>query len=572
MSVQAEYGSKFSRNAYRLGIYGALISGAIIFSMPFVWMISTSLKEDDEQMQKDLVWVPRLPPYCPRSPYLDAREGVKLEAPGGLKPEQFSELEPLITPALEPLVNAVPPEKFGATPLETARPLLMAALWKDISSKIPKDKFTRAELPAQLATFATAEQTQKSIERLYRAIAIGKVSLRARGEPEVLLRVGLPEQLAASEPLDGTWTVHESKAETGLRPRQEKTRVDSEGHYAFNEPGERMTFSTEVPFEKTELLKTVSLRLKGDGSWNRLWASIDVDGSHYEARTPNLLFGKRFAEVYFQLPSADDDNDMLIRDWTTTTKSTSDFNQKGRVRLTISVENTSAWTKFYDKATYNYRHALHYIPFWRYLFTSLFLVGINVILSIFSSSLVAYAFARLNWPGRKYCWALLLATVMIPGQVTVIPTFLIFKWLGWFNTLKPLWVGSAFGSVFFVFMLREFMKGIPKDLEDSAKIDGCNYWQIYWNVIIPLVKPTLAAIGIFTFMGTWNEFMGPLMYLSDQKLYPLSLGLFAFQTVAGSNQGMMMAASLLMTLPVIALFFVAQRHFIQGVAFSGIKG
>ena len=116
------------------------------------------------------------------------------------------------------------------------------------------------------------------------------------------------------------------------------------------------------------------------------------------------------------------------------------------------------------------------------------------------------------------------------------------------------------------------MKNIPKDLEDAAKIDGCSYWQIYWHVILPLVKPTLAAIGIFTFMGVWNDFMGPLMYLSDQKLYPLSLGLFAFQTVAGGNQGMMMAASLMMTLPVIALFFVAQKQFIQGVSFTGIKG
>jgi ABC-type glycerol-3-phosphate transport system permease component len=242
------------------------------------------------------------------------------------------------------------------------------------------------------------------------------------------------------------------------------------------------------------------------------------------------------------------------------------------VKIEWTVENTSAWTKVYDKFSYNYHNSLRYIPFWRYFATSVFLVVMNVVLAIFSSSLIAFAFARLNWPGRELCWAVLLGTIMIPGQVTMIPNFLIMKWLGWYNTLRPMWVCSAFGSVFFIFMLRQFMKNIPKDLEDAAKIDGCSYWQIYWNVVLPLVKPTLAAIGIFTFMGVWNDFMGPLMYVSDQRYYPLSLGLFAFQTIAGGNQGMMMAASLMMTLPVIALFFVAQKQFIQGVTFTGIKG
>ncbi len=566
-----EYGTRFSRNAYRLGIYGALISGAVMFSIPFAYMISTSLKEDDEQVQKDVVWVPRLPPSCPQSPYIDSRGGTALTKPDGVNPEAWRAVEALIAPALAPVVNAVPADQFGTTPEAAGRALLTAALWQDIAGKIPDDKFTAAALPAEIARFADADQVDKSLTRIFRAIDIGTVSLRAAGESGVLLRVGanIP---GATDPVDANWVISEAVEAATLSRRTQKGRIDTELHYDFKEAGGFIGMETELPFENTASLKTFSLRLKGDASWNRLWTVLEVDGKRYESKTPYLLFGKRYGEVFFQLPSPDDDNDLLIRDWITTRETAGKFNTKGRVYLTVMVENTSGWTKTWDKFTYNYRQALHYIPFWRYVLTSLFLVCINIFLSIFSSSLVAYAFARLNWPGRNYCWALLLATVMIPGQVTLIPTFLIIKWLGWFNTLKPLWVGHAFGSVFFIFMLREFMKGIPKDLEDAAKIDGCNYWQIYWNVILPLVRPTLAAIGIFTFMGTWNDFMGPLMFLSDQSKYPLSLGLFAFQTVAGGNQGMLMAASLLMTLPVIALFFVAQRHFIQGLAFSGIKG
>ena len=169
----------------------------------------------------------------------------------------------------------------------------------------------------------------------------------------------------------------------------------------------------------------------------------------------------------------------------------------------------------------------------------------------------------------------MLATMMIPGQVTMIPHFLIIRTLGWYNTLYPLWAPSLFASAFNVFLLRQFLKGIPRDLEDAARIDGCGFLRVYWHVMLPCVRPTLAAIGIFTFMATWNDFMGPLIYLSDQRIYPLSLGLFALsvqtQGVAGST-GMMMAGSLLMTLPVIGIFFFAQRYFLQGVTLTGMKG
>jgi len=162
--------------------------------------------------------------------------------------------------------------------------------------------------------------------------------------------------------------------------------------------------------------------------------------------------------------------------------------------------------------------------------------------------------------------------MMLPPQVTMIPVFLIFKHLGWFNTLKPLWAPSFLGSAFFIFLLRQFMKGIPTDLEDAAKIDGCSFFGIYWRIMLPLIKPALAAIAIFTFMYSWNDFMGPLIYIGDQRLYPLSLGLFIFQAAHRTEYGMLMAASTLMTLPVVVMFFLAQRYFIQGATLTGMKG
>ena len=225
----------------------------------------------------------------------------------------------------------------------------------------------------------------------------------------------------------------------------------------------------------------------------------------------------------------------------------------------------------------NYRLTFDQIPFWRYVGTSLFLVILNLVGTLLSCSLVAYSFARLQWPGRNLCFALLLATMMIPAQVTMIPQFLIMQKLGWYNTLQPLWIASFVAPAFYVFLLRQFLKGVPRDLEDAARLDGCGFFRIYWHIMLPLVRPTLAAIAIFTFLATWNEFMAPLIYLADQRLYPLSFGLYAFQVQVtnpgtAKGMGMVMAGSLLMTLPVIAIFFFAQRYFLRGVTLTGMKG
>jgi multiple sugar transport system permease protein len=223
----------------------------------------------------------------------------------------------------------------------------------------------------------------------------------------------------------------------------------------------------------------------------------------------------------------------------------------------------------------NYAGALLAMPFLQYLRNTLALVVLNIAAQLFSCSLIAFGFARLRWPGREWVFGLVLATMMLPPQVTMIPQFLIWRGLGQYDTLQPLWLPSLFGSGFFIFLMRQFMLTLPKDLEEAARIDGCGHLATYWHVVLPLLRPPLAAVGIFQFMGTWNDFLGPLIYLSSEDLAPLSLGLFRFQgshfVNAVGEVGLLMAASLLMTLPVILLFFFAQRYFIQGITFTGMR-
>lgn len=220
----------------------------------------------------------------------------------------------------------------------------------------------------------------------------------------------------------------------------------------------------------------------------------------------------------------------------------------------------------------NYVAAVQSFPFLRYTLNTTFLTAVSMFGSVLSSSLVAYAFARLRFPGRTFWFVLLLATMMLPAQVTMIPLFVLFKELGWINTYLPLTVPFFFGGAFYIFLLRQFFLTIPKELSEAAKIDGCPEFFIYLRIFLPLSKPALATLAIFTFMLTWNDFLGPLIYLNDSDLFTLALGLRSFQMQYGTRWNVMMAASILVMLPTIVLFFTCQRYFIEGITLTGVKG
>jgi multiple sugar transport system permease protein len=207
----------------------------------------------------------------------------------------------------------------------------------------------------------------------------------------------------------------------------------------------------------------------------------------------------------------------------------------------------------------------------------------SVIGQVLSSSLVAYAFARLRWRGRDVLFSLVLATMMLPSVVTMIPQFVLFAnlpafgFMGskvWTNTFLPLIVPAFTGSAFYIFLLRQFMRGIPQDLTDAAKIDGAGDLRIWWSIIMPMTKPALAVVAIFTFQGAWQDFMGPLLYLQSEKWYTLQLGLRQFEAAAGGSPAWhwLMAASLMVMLPVLIVFIAFQRYFIEGFNFSGLAG
>ena len=544
-------------------IYGLLIGGSIVFIWPFLWMMATSAKLDRELFGERMHFWPERPIPRQSSPYIDDRlfdevQGPRLEETIGLIEEELASTN-------YPWPNEV---DRSALQKETAR-----GVYAKLLTTLPREDW---ELPteqwrAKIRAAISPALLDQIVTQLRRGVGLGAFRAQSYDQEEDIL---VPADRAAS-----AWQLG-GDAKAQLIEIGPPNGRYAELRYDFS-TGDTLTLSqTFHPSFPLERLHRLQLSVRYDDTWHALRMFVQKNGQRYEAARALPLSDYQWVLDSWQ-ERGPEDRPTKIKTWTTlrpekgATSPTA--TQPNELKVTIELRRSNQWQAWWAKMARNYRLTFDFIPFWRYVGTSFFLVVLNLIGTLFSCSLVAYAFARLQWPGRTVCFGLLLATMMIPAQVTMIPQFLIMQKLGWYNTLKPLWIASFLAPAFYVFLLRQFLKGVPRDLEDAARLDGCGFFRIYWHIMLPLVRPTLAAIAIFTFLASWNEFMAPLIYLADQRLYPLSFGLYAFevqvsQPGTAKGMGMVMAAAFLMTLPVIAIFFFAQRYFLRGVTLTGMKG
>ena len=546
--------------ARHLLIYVLLIAGSLVFVWPFLWMAATSAKLDRELFSETLTLWPQRPVPRLQSPYLDDRL-----------------FENLRGPRLDETVGLIEKDLVAANyswPDDLARPELLHQTARGIYAKLltvlpgADWELPAEQLRAKITPLISPSLIGGIVAQLRRAFCLGALRVQSYDQEEDLL---VPAKAAAAAwQLGGT-------ARAQLLAGGPPNDPCAELKYDFSK-GDTITlsqtFRTTFPLER---LHRLQLGLRYDDTWHALQLFIEKNGRRYAAARTLPLSDHEWVVDTWQ-ERGPDDRPTKIKTWTLLEPvGEAAVSSPNELKVTIELQRTSQPGAWWAKVQRNYRLTFDQIPFWRYVGTSLFLVILNLVGTLLSCSLVAYSFARLQWPGRNVCFALLLATMMIPAQVTMIPQFLIMQKLGWYNTLQPLWIASFVAPAFYVFLLRQFLKGIPRDLEDAARLDGCGFLRIYWHIMLPLIRPTLAAIAIFTFLATWNEFMMPLIYLADQRLYPLSFGLYAFQVQVtnpgtAKGMGMVMAGSLLMTLPVIAIFFFAQRYFLRGVTLTGMKG
>lgn len=537
----------------RILSHGLLAAGALLFAFPFLWMIATSVKVPREMAAENLSFLPTSPAPPSSTPYVDSHQYEAPGVPDGVKSDVWA----ATLPALESLIA----ERLAGSPAVTklAAPEVTEGLLTYLGKRLSDDarRAGKDALVAEAGTLVTDAAISEVQDACSRRFCVGDVRVRAHDYTFTSLFTGT-EWKATAATLDDT-------IDGAVKAQLVRSEL-------------KQPIKLELDGNAPEGIDRIYLSYRGDASWMKVQASFTVAGRDYVTDRDIYLYERDWVEQEFRLPSAKVDPMAsrayhALREVGPAAAGCGNF----AVHLVATpLTHTQAWLA---KLQLNYRQTFREVPYERYIATSFSLAILNIILTIFCCSLVAYGFARLRWPGREFCFLLLLGTLMVPPQVTMIPSFLVIKELGWYNTLLPLWLLAAlgtpyaapFGAPFFVFLLRQFFRNIPTDLEDAAKIDGCGFLRIYWHVMLPLVKPVLATIAIFTFMGTWNNFMGPLILLNDERLFPLALGLFKFSLHSGENVTLMMAGSLMMTLPIIMLFFFTQRYFIQGISLTGSK-
>lgn len=565
-------------------LHAALVAGALVFAAPFLWLVSTSAKTADELFPPR--WLPPAPPRVIESPYIALRDNERPERPPLVNEEDWDRVAPVVRAAirtrLQELAHKLPAYCGGFLEAPDLTDGLFGRLLREAPDALFAEDAGVAAAWFLDETRLTMDLVREVFDAVYRRIALSEILFVSWKMDRAHVNLGKARQVTWEEAgnyVDQDEVVFAVEGAVRCEAR-DVPRPAQEVSYSFRDRDSfrvRLNVPLDIPASR---FRKVSLTNHGDRSWHEIWVTVDLPGEdampprRYRSTKPAYAGTDRWQETTWQV-SSDLDFGVDFRNWVVLEEAGApETRQAGRALITIEYRDAGSMGRLWNKYLSNYRDVLRRVPLWGYVRNSLVLVILNIVGQVLGSSLVAFAFARLRWPGRDLFFVVVLATLMIPPQVTMIPVFLIFKTLGFYNTLRPLWAPAFFGGAFYIFLLRQFMRSIPRELEDSAKIDGCGYLAIYARIILPLIKPAIATISIFTFLWVWNDFMGPLIYIADQELYPLSLGLFALQAVMvwQAQHGIMMAAAVLMTLPVVLLFFAAQRQFIQGVTLTGLKG
>jgi multiple sugar transport system permease protein len=572
----------------RFLVHAILLVGCVVFAFPFLWLVSTSSKQNDELAVFPPHWLPRVPWYSAQSPFIDGAAYDALTTPDQLDEPTWNRLRPALEEALWTRVReTLPPERLADIEAmadhEHFQPQVVRCLWTQIKEVVPERIWKEAAGPeatalapennplvAFLKNSTTPELIRRAEASIVRAVGVGTLLVRDKRN------AAIPMEAPSLWQAQGGATLTPDTIEGEPCQRLTYSMRETEGFplvQTFRLPVALEAAAAEgtpAPDAPTAI-QAMDIPIHCDNSWHRATVTLETGGKVYRGERPFWLDIRSWevAELVFQKPAYRNSRAIEMK---ADAVAATDVADPHTYRLTLAVEKSGRLRTAWDKYIYSYRWALRYIAFDQQLRNTVILVILNVLGQLFACSLVAYAFARLHFYGRGFLFALLLATMMLPNQVTMIPQFVLWKWLGCYNTLRPLWVPAWFGSAFFIFLLRQFFMTIPKELEDAAKIDGCGFFGIYWRIMLPLAGPAMATVAIFAFMASWNEFVQPLVYLSDERLYPLSLGLSQFRQDNAAEWSMLMAASTLMMLPVIAVFFFCQRYFIQGITLTGLKG
>ena len=550
--------------------YLLLVAAAFCTMIPMLWLLTSSFKTANEIFAVPIQWLPSLPPRVASSPYTVENAYRTIEKPETVDEAAWQTLAPELTQVVWKQAQAhlaANPQLSNYVPSEELQTEAVEGLWQQLVAGLP-DEVWRGTTPSIIAAVEKAiipEAVDTIWSSVYREVAVGVLQI---------------EDLDFNRPsVEGTaW---EAETGTHLRTSADPQTAANLSYEFRDNKTVRMTTTLSAPIP-VEQIRRIILPIRGDASYHHLDLSVSVlqaaGNAHsvtYQPTRPFILESALWKDAVWRLhgtPGELESSHITMEQAETdiTTPSPIKTGTETQLLLQLTIHQPGYLSIVWDKFTSNYRNLWKTVPYNRYFINSVFIATASTLLTLFFCSLGGYAFAKYQFRGQKILFGILLASMMVPFQVLLVPLFGLMYDIGWLNSYKAIIIPFSVGA-FGVFLMRQFIVTIPSELLDAARIDGCSEFGIYYRVVLPIIKPALGALTIYSFLGSWNGYLWPLIILRDEAKYTLPIGLANLVGIYRQDYGMLMAGTLLSLMPIVILFLAMQREFVQGITLGGVK-
>ncbi|MBI1922676.1 ABC transporter permease subunit [Candidatus Poribacteria bacterium] len=569
--------------------YAILVGAAIATMIPLLWLVSSSFKTANEIFAVPLKWFPEFPPNVKSSPYIDRDAYPPIKKPNALDQKLWASLQPQISVRIwEEVQKHIAANHRMQNYDEGLNPELQSEMiqgvWKQLIAGLPSEVWSGStgSILKAIQSAIIPEAIDGVWDSLYREVALGSIQIEELNFNPV---PPLPPPAGGHK---GGW---EGASENMESVREYTGENNGTGFsYHFNKGNTvQIVASIQSPISM-DGVRLIRIPVRGDASYHHLHLTIEGGGGVYRSSKSYVLTDSLWHNAIWRIhgePSQLEAEHIPMsrpprprggpkvqslappvdggvgRELSYTSPSNT-------LRLKLEIYRPPYLAICWDKFTHNYRRLWGSVPYNRYFINSVFISTASTLLTLFFCSLGGYAFAKYRFRGQKFLFGMLLASMMIPFQVLLVPLFGVMYDIGWLNSYQAIIIPFSVGA-FGIFLMRQFIVSIPSDLMDAARIDGCSEFGIYYRIILPVIKPALGALTIYSFLGSWNSYLWPLIILRDESKYTLPLGLANLVGVYRQEYGMLMAGTLLSLMPIILLFLAMQREFVQGITLGGVK-
>ena len=550
--------------------YLLLVGAAFCTMIPMLWLLTSSFKTANEIFAVPIEWFPNLPPRIAASPYVVRDAYPQIEKPTALDETRWKTLAPELTQTIwteaeaHITINGTSSNYVSSEPLQTE---IVEGLWQQLITSLPNRVWNEPtdSIIAAVRNVIIPEAVNTIWGAVYREVALGTLQIEDM-------------DFNRTQIADVNWA---AAAGTDLRSSDD-TQTAASLSYNFQH-GDTVkmtaTIASPIPMER---IRHLTLPVRGDASYHRLSLSVSVPNPNtserrvtYQPTRSFILDSALWKDAVWRLhgiPGELESSHITMQKIETdsTTPLAIDTETSNQLALRLSIHQPTYLAIVWDKFTSNYRNLWKTVPYGRYFINSVFIATASTLLTLFFCSLGGYAFAKYQFRGQKVLFGILLASMMVPFQVLLVPLFGLMYDIGWLNSYKAIIIPFSVGA-FGVFLMRQFIVTIPSELLDAARIDGCSEFGIYYRIVLPIIKPALGALTIYSFLGSWNGYLWPLIILRDEAKYTLPICLANLVGIYRQDYGMLMAGTLLSLMPIVILFLAMQREFVQGITLGSVK-